>query len=156
MFKIDNFRPIAVKAINDTKAKVTNPETKPKNIYELAGAATLASANNITRNLSTKMGLLWERVASISPYAINTESEFGLKIKGIDLISLNISTGRVEYQQLKTKHDTLTGSQRERSVEELSIHEFLVSVVVLALVPGRSSIKIFLELRGKDFGLLLA
>ena len=29
----------------------------------------------------------------------------------------------IEYQQLKTQHNTLTGSQKSRSIQELEIHE---------------------------------
>ena len=82
--------------------------------------------------LSTTMGLLWERLASISPYAINPEIEFNLKIKGIDLISLNVDTNEIEYQQLKTQHNTLTGSQKGRSVQELIIHDNPVFCACLA------------------------
>ena len=94
-----------------------------RNIYELSGTRGLALSNKITRHISTKMGLLWERLASLSPYAINPEEEFGnLKIKGIDLIGLNSTTGTLEYMQLKTLKATLTGSQTGRSVTELNLH----------------------------------
>lgn len=117
------FRPIAVAKLNKTNPTQAELIRNAKNLYELAGASKLAGANKVTRNLSTTMGLLWERIANISPYAVNPEIEFNLKIKGVDLISKNKQTNVVEYQQLKTKHDTLTGSQKGRSVSELEIHD---------------------------------
>ena len=121
--EINRFKPIA---INELKGTVPTKDAillSSKNVYEMAGATKLAFANKVTRTLSTTMGLLWERLASISPYAINPESEFNLKIQGIDLICMNHTTGVIEYQQLKTQHNTLTGSQKPRSVEELLIHD---------------------------------
>jgi len=94
-----------------------------KNLYEMFGATNLACASNATREISTTMGLLWEKIANISPYAVNPELEFGIKVKGIDLISKNIHTNEVEYQQLKTQKNTLTGSQKSRSIEELTLHQ---------------------------------
>lgn len=125
--KIDDqialFKPTAINELNRAMPSRTELIRNAKNLYELAGAEKLASANKATRNLSTTMGLLWERIANISPYAVNPEIEFNIKIKGVDLISKNKLTNVIEYQQLKTKHDTLTGSQKSRSVSELEIHE---------------------------------
>lgn len=113
--------------LSTVKAEMQNISTinqTPKNIYELSGAIKLSSANNITRSLSTKLGLLWEVVANISPYSISPEIEFsGLKLVGIDLISKNKLTNIVEYHQLKTQKNTLTGSQRTRAVQELSTYQ---------------------------------
>ena len=39
------------------------------------------------------------------------------------MIALNKNTNIIEFQQLKTQHNTLTGSQKRRSVEELQIHD---------------------------------
>lgn len=121
--EIASFRPLAIAELNKANPTRADLIRNAKNLYELAGASKLAGANKATRNLSTTMGLLWERVANISPYAVNPEIEFNLKIKGVDLISKNKQSNIVEYQQLKTKHDTLTGSQKGRSVSELEIHE---------------------------------
>jgi hypothetical protein len=121
--EIDAFLPLAVKALEKSEPDRDRLIASGKNLYEISGAVKLSFANKATRNLSTTMGLLWERLANISPYSINPESEFGVKIKGIDLISRNIHTDVIEYQQLKTQHNTLTGSQKQRSVEELSIHQ---------------------------------
>ena len=122
-YVIDRFKPEAIS--NFRAILLTEKEflKSSKNLYEMCGAVQLSFANGVTRNLSTTMGLLWERLASISPYAINTEFEFNIKIKGIDLIAKNFSTCNIEYQQLKTQHNTLTGSHKERSVEELLLHD---------------------------------
>lgn len=120
--EIERFKPIALSKLRSVLPTAQELKSDPKNPYELSGAVKLAFANRATRTLSTTMGLLWERIANISPYAINPEAEFGLKIKGIDLIAKNIETNLIEYQQVKTQRNTLTGSQKNRSVEELSIH----------------------------------
>jgi len=101
------------------------------NIYEMADALNLAISNHVTRRISNLIGGLWEDFAAISPYAINPDHEFKLKIVGIDLISKNIETSEVEYQQLKTGKGTLTGSQAPRSKLELSIHDNPVFCVAL-------------------------
>ena len=112
-------------AISSVKNKDSREDilSNSKNLYEISGAVNLAAANKITRSLSTTMGHLWERIALISPYAISPELEFNIKIKGIDLIILNCRTQVIEYLQLKTMKDTLTGSQKSRSVKELMIHD---------------------------------
>lgn len=147
------FRPTA---INELRKAVPTKEgliKSSKNLYEMSGAIKLSFANKVTRNLSTTMGLLWERMATVSPYAVNPELEFGVKIKGIDLISKNIATGIVEYQQLKTQHNTLTGSQKGRSAQELSIHDnpvFCACFLITAL--GLLVFLIYLEYLAKSFG----
>ena len=133
--EIQEFLPIATRELQRSTPDRDVIIKSPKNIYELAGAVKLAGANKATRNLSTTMGLLWERIANISPHAINPEIEFHLKIKGVDLISRNIENGNIEYQQLKTKRDTLTGSQKGRSVSELEIHENPVFCTCFSLGP---------------------
>ncbi|MBT3509249.1 MAG: hypothetical protein HN472_06865 [Nitrospina sp.] len=120
--EIDRFKPDAIDKLRQAIPTKKSLENSYKNLYEMSGAVKLSFANSVTRTLSTTMGLLWERLASISPHSINPEREFGLKLVGIDLISKNIHTSIVEYQQLKTKKDTLTGSQKPRSVKELEIH----------------------------------
>lgn len=121
--EIDSFLPIAIAELKKSQPTAEELIKSSKNIYEMSGAVKLSFANRATRNLSTTMGLLWERLANVSPYAINPELEFSLKIKGIDLIAKNKNTDLIEYQQLKTQHNTLTGSQKTRSVSELMIHE---------------------------------
>ena len=103
---------------NSFKSRV---KTSPKNIYELGGALKLAFGNNATRSISTSLGLVWENIASISPQAVSPEIHFGVKLKGIDIIVLDDE--RLIYTQLKTQKNTLTGSQRGRSVNELVLHD---------------------------------
>ncbi len=121
--EMDAFAPGAIRKLQGTLPTRDSLIASAKNPYELSGAVKLSFANKATRSLSTTMGLLWEKIANISPMAINPEIEFAITIKGIDLIARNIDTGEIEYQQLKTQRNTLTGSQTGRSVEELSIHE---------------------------------
>ncbi len=121
--EIEGFIPLAIGQLNKSIPSRQELEIRSKNLYEVAGARRLAFANNVTRTLSTTMGSLWERLADISPYAVNTESEFGIKIKGIDVILMNRVTQDIEFAQLKTQQSTLTGSQVPRSVQELTIHE---------------------------------
>ena len=121
--KIDEFTPVAIRELRSAIPDRQELIRSSKNLYEMSGAVKLAFANKATRSLSTTMGLLWENLAGVSPHAINPEIEFDLKIKGIDLIAKNINSGVIEYQQLKTQHNTLTGSQKGRSVSELEIHD---------------------------------
>lgn len=131
--KIEEFKPDAIEALRNSLPTRDQIIRSSNNVYEMSGAVRLAFANKVTRTLSTTMGLLWEDLASISPYAVNPESEFNLKVKGIDLISKNINSEIIEYQQLKTQQNTLTGSQKTRSVQELSIHD---SPVFCACFPN--------------------
>ena len=120
--EISLFKPSAIQCLRSLLIPQNTLVASSKNIYEMAGASKLAFANMVTRNISTTTGLFWEKLAALSPYSINPEREFNLKIKGIDLISMNCYTGVIEYQQLKTQHNTLTGSQVPRTIEELQIH----------------------------------
>ena len=95
--EINAFKPLAIERLKQAIPTEDMLVRSLKNLYEMSGAVKLAFANKATRNLSTTMGLLWERIASISPYAVNPEIEFNLKIKGIDLIAKNINTGNIEY-----------------------------------------------------------
>lgn len=131
--EIKIFKPLAINELKESSPSRENIVEKPKNVYQLAGAVKLSAANTATRNLSTTMGLLWERIANISPYTINPESEFDIAIKGVDLISKNINNCSIEYQQLKTQRNTLTGSQKERSIAELSLHKNPVFCTCFAL-----------------------
>lgn len=120
---VDEFRPTAFQKLEEAIPDIENLQRSGKNIYEVSGAISLSYANKITRTVSTTLGLLWERIANISPFALNPEIEFGLKLAGIDLIILNCQTEILEYIQLKTQKNTLTGSQKGRSIAELSVHD---------------------------------
>jgi len=113
----------ALTKMNEDSRSVEEMMADPKNAYELAGAKELALANKVTRNLSTTMGNLWEKLADISPYALNPDLEFGIKIRGIDIICKNINTENIEFVQLKTTKNTLSGSQSGRANSELLLHE---------------------------------
>ena len=106
-----------------------------ENIFSMSGAKNLHFANKVTRSLSTKLGNLWEKIASLSPYAIDPEQVFGFKIKGVDLIIVNRNTNVLEYIQLKTTRGTLTGSQITRSGTELSIHQYPVFAAAFDITP---------------------
>lgn len=131
--EINKFKPLAIEALKRSAPTREEIILNPNNVYQLSGATKLSAANTATRNLSTTMGLLWERIANVSPYAINPESEFNIKVKGIDLISRNIKNNYIEYQQVKTQRNTLTGSQKGRSIEELSLHANPVFCACFAL-----------------------
>ena len=130
-FKIDEFLVNALDSMVKSFPTIESLARLDKNIYQTSGARNLSFGNSATRTISTCMGHLWEKIAIISPLSLSPEVEFGLKIKGVDLISKNIRTNKIEYQQLKTKKDTLTGSQADRSVSELSIHSNPVFCVAL-------------------------
>lgn len=120
--KIDEYLPIALRDLHSSYQNlVDNALDNPKNLYELGGAMRLAFGSNATRTISTKLGLVWENIACLSPYAINPESEFGIKLEGVDAIILNGE--ELVYAQIKTQKNTLTGSQKGRAVQELSLHK---------------------------------
>jgi hypothetical protein len=103
------------------KRAILDRHPNPRNLFELCGAKLLVTSNSVTRNLSTTMGSLWEKISNISPYIINPELEFGIKITGIDIIIFSENT--VKFAQLKTLKGTLTGSQSPRAKKELSVHD---------------------------------
>lgn len=109
-----------------TKLRTTTSvelQLKPKNLYTLAGASELTFANNASRHISTTMGPLWEKIAKISPYVVDPEIDFGIKIPGVDIILKNTESDVIEYAQLKTQRNTLTGGQSGRVDAEMSLHD---------------------------------
>lgn len=104
-----------LKLLQDTACK------KNENIYQLSGASNLSAANAITRTYSTKLGLLWERIADLAPNVVSPELDFGFKIPEVDVIVLYESS--LYYTQLKTQKNTLTGSQGNRTVNGLKAFE---------------------------------
>lgn len=96
--------------------------TESKNVYQLSQAIKLSAANNITRTYSTKLGLLWEKIASLAPNVVSPEIHFGAsyKIPEVDVIVLH--DDKLYYTQLKTQKNTLTGSQSNRTVAELGAY----------------------------------
>ncbi|MDB9314496.1 hypothetical protein PN462_15395 [Spirulina sp. CS-785/01] len=107
---------------------------KFRNIFEYAGSENLYLSSIYTRFISENLGHKLEDIANISQQVFIPEKELNLSLKGIDLIIYD--QGLIKYAQLKTKKDTLTGSQRSRSVDELKIHPH--SMFVAALDMGKS------------------
>ncbi len=149
--EVESFKPLAIQKLKESSRSYEEIEKRPVNVYELAGASKLAAANRATRNLSTTLGLLWERVANISPYSINPEIEFNIKIKGIDLISSNVFNKKIEYQQLKTQKNTLTGSQKSRSIQELMLYENPVFCACFELGAWTFNSPVIPRISGKAF-----
>jgi hypothetical protein len=94
---------------------------KYTNLFEMSEAKVFAKVQGVTRSITTIMGSLWEDIAQLSDVVISTDTEFDLKIKGVDIVI--IENDLPTYTQLKTMEGTLTGSQSKRSIDELSLHE---------------------------------
>ncbi|MDJ0509679.1 MAG: hypothetical protein QNJ64_10565 [Crocosphaera sp.] len=118
------------------KFRQVNYQTKKrfKNIFEFSKSENLYLSNMYTRFISEKLGHKFEEIANLSNKVYLPDQELGIKLKGIDLIIYD--QGLIKYTQLKTKKDTLTGSQKERSIQELSIHPY--SIFAAALNMGNS------------------
>jgi len=93
----------------------------PKNLFQMSGAKDFYSMQLVLRSITTTLGNFWEELATLSNNAISTEKEFGIKIKGVDIICIN--NDKPTYIQMKTMEGTLTGSQASRSEDELLIHK---------------------------------
>jgi hypothetical protein len=90
------------------------------NLFELVGAMKLVRANSVSRLVSTHLGSAWEAMAALSHLAISPEIDFGVRLKGIDIVFLE--GGYLRHTQIKTQRNTLTGSQKGRSISELQLH----------------------------------
>tara|TARA_Y100001934_G_scaffold281252_1_gene390352 strand:+ start:783 stop:1439 length:657 start_codon:yes stop_codon:yes gene_type:complete len=93
---------------------------KVKNLFQLAGSKSLGNANMYSRKVSTILGSAWEEMAALSHIAVSPEESFNIRIKGVDIVFLE--GGLLRHTQIKTKKDTLTGSQTGRSIDELNRH----------------------------------
>ena len=84
---------------------------------------TVKFDNTIYRRILTASGEI--KFEPINKYnfnpSISSFTEFGIKIKGIDIICIN--NDKPTYIQMKTMEGTLTGSQASRSEDELLIHK---------------------------------
>ena len=102
---------------------------KPENVFQMANAPKLSAANAITRTFNTKLGLFWERLAILSPNVVSPEIDLDDKTEGVDVIVRY--QGRLYYTQLKTQKNTLTGSQQNRTIEELNRyrHKWFVACI---------------------------
>ena len=109
--------------IPELKEIKNNGCKKKNNVYQLCDATKLSAANDITRKYNTKLGLLWEKIASLSPNVLSPELDFGAsyKIPEVDVIVLYKKS--LYYVQLKTQKNTLTGSQSSRTVEGLTTYK---------------------------------
>ncbi len=132
----NEFRPGALQKIAQLRPTIDALRSNPQNLYALAGATELTFANKVSRTLSTTMGPLWEKIAKISPHVVDPETDFGIRIPGVDIIYKNIETGVVEYAQLKTQRNTLTGGQSGRVDAELSLHDNPVFCACFLTSPG--------------------
>lgn len=90
------------------------------NLFELVGASKLVRANAISRLVSTHMGSAWEEMAALSHLAISPELDLKIRLKGVDIVFLEGECLR--HTQIKTQKNTLTGSQKGRSISELTLH----------------------------------
>ena len=88
------------------------------NLFDLVGAEKLAGANKLSRLVSTHLGSAWEEIAAQSHLAISPELDLGMRIVGVDIVILE--GVKLRYTQIKTQKNTLTGSQANRSIAELS------------------------------------
>ena len=102
-----------------------------QNLFEVANTVNLFLSNKYTRVISENLGHKLEDIATLSPKIINPETHFNFKIKGVDVIIYE--NFRFYFTQLKTKKDTLTGSQKPRSEMELGIHTNSRFVACLSL-----------------------
>ena len=93
-----------------------------ENFFELARVARLASANKVSRVVSTHLGKAWEEMAALSHLAMDPESTLNRRIEGVDIVFLERE--ELRHTQIKTQKNTLTGSQTKRSVIELSMHPY--------------------------------
>jgi hypothetical protein len=90
------------------------------NFFHLVGAVKLARANTVSRLVSTHLGKAWEEMAALSHVAVSPDIEFGVRLTGVDIIFLENNILR--HTQIKTQKNTLTGSQKPRSLNELRLH----------------------------------
>jgi hypothetical protein len=109
-------------------------KTKFQNIFEFAECENLYLSNKYVNLISENLGHKLEEIANLSNQVLIPEKNLKIKIKGIDLIIFD--QGMIRYTQLKTKKDTLTGSQQGRSINELKIHKN--SIFAAALDMGNS------------------
>lgn len=114
----------------DKFRKAMNSKKKTfKNIFEFSKSENLYLSNIYTRFISENLGHKLEEIANLSNNVYVPDQELGINIKGIDLIIYD--QGLIKYTQLKTKKDTLTGSQKDRSITELSIHPYAIFAAAL-------------------------
>ena len=117
----DEFKIFQNDIIPELKSVIRLKSNANCNVYEMFDAQALSSANAITRQFNTKLGLFWERIASLSSNVISPELHFGFKIPGVDVIVYY--DDKLYYTQLKTQKNTLTGAQAKRVDSELGLFD---------------------------------
>lgn len=134
---LQDFKSKVVNTLQKEKAKflqsIDNNRTAFKNLFEFSKSKNLYLSNIYTRVITESLGHKFEEIAELSDRVFIPDRMLGLKIKGIDLVLFD--RGCIRYAQLKTKRDTLTGSQSSRSVNELKIHQN--SIFAAALDMGK-------------------
>ena len=62
----------------------------------------------VLRSITTTLGNFWEELATLSNNSISTEKEFGIKIKGVDIICIdNNNIIKILIQDYKKLYSTL-------------------------------------------------
>lgn len=117
--------------ITDFDRRQRMPSIQFTNLFEAAGTKELFLSNKYTRVITEKLGHKFEKIASFSNKVFDSETKLNITIRGVDIIVYN--NNQIRYTQLKTKKDTLTGSQVPRSNKELTIHENSLFVASLNL-----------------------
>jgi hypothetical protein len=125
----------------------------PENLYELVGARRLAAANKVSRSVATILGGAWEELAALSHKAISPEKEFETAIAGVDVVIL--SNGSLRHTQIKTQRNTLTGSQKNRSISELEMYPHPLFAAAFDVAPWTFSSPKIERLAGPAFWGLL-
>jgi hypothetical protein len=113
--KTEKFRDSCIESLQgdfEKKSEILDYYPNLQNLFELCGAKFLVTSHSIIRSLSPKIGQLWGEVADISPYIIKPKFEFGVKIKGPDIVIL--IDEKINFTQLKTIKDALSCSQTNR------------------------------------------
>lgn len=115
-----------LKRLLEVKDDFENIRIKTKankqNLFLIAGTKNLFLSNKYTRTITTTLGNRLENILEIDKSrCFDAEIHLNMKIRGIDKFILG-DKGQIHHVQVKTKKDTLTGSQVKRSVIELGIH----------------------------------
>jgi hypothetical protein len=132
---LDNFEQQVIQALSQQKEQFRMNQKaqkkKFKNIFEYAKAENLYLSNKYTDFISENLGHKFEDIANLSPQVFIPDQVLGIKIRGVDLIIYDLDNQLIKYAQLKTKKDTLTGSQAPRSIKELTIHDYPIFAAAL-------------------------
>ncbi|MBD2148552.1 hypothetical protein H6F44_00160 [Pseudanabaena sp. FACHB-1277] len=137
-FKAEILKGLHTKTLSDQTEKNAKNQ-RFSNIFEFAGCRKLYLSSIYTRVISENLGHKIEEIANLSPYIFNPESELSISLKGIDFIVFWQTD--LYYGQMKTKKDTLTGSQGSRSINELRIHPRSMFIAALDMGAGTNPSK---------------